>query len=167
MKKTIISNNILLRMIRNAGTILLLVLLVGGVSALPVSVDTTIVNSTYLNVDIWMLILVIGLTCMFISHIPNWDKSAPIWACLSPFFTFAALWFSTSLQYTNTVVLSDNSIILEHYIYHLDWMAVGLLGIVFIFSCLNVAYVLSGNSIKKPGKEEIETRQNKYSESDE
>ena len=154
-------------MIRNAGTILLLVLLVGGVSALPVSVDTTIVNSTYLNVDIWMMVLVLGLVCMFLSHIPGWDKTNPIWACLSPFFTFAALWFSTSLQYTNTVVLSDNSIILEHYIYHLDWMAIGLLGIVFIFSCLNVAYVLTGNSIKKPGKDEIETRQNKYSESDE
>ena len=152
-------------MLKQLGFLILILLMVGNVSA--VTVDTTIVNSTYLDVTIWMMILLLGLICMFLSHIPNWDKTNPIWACLSPFFTFAALWFSTSLQYTNAVVFSNDSIVLQHYIYHLDWMAVGLLGIVFIFSCLNVAYVLSGNSIKKPGKEEIETRQNKYSESDE
>jgi len=135
--------------------------MVGISSAANITVDTTVVNSTYLNVEIWMMIFVIGLACMFLSHIPGWDKSNPIWACLSPFFTFATAWFSTSLQYTNTILLSDNTIILEHYIYHLDWMATGLLGVVFIFSCLNVAYVLSGRSIQKADRDEIYTRNNR------
>jgi len=147
-------------MIRKLLFIISLILMVGISSAANITVDTTVVNSTYLNVEIWMMIFIIGLACMFLSHIPGWDKSNPIWACLSPFFTFAAAWFSTSLQYVNTIILSDDSIILEHYIYHLDWMAIGLLGVVFIFSCLNVAYVLSGKStsVQKPTRDEIHTR---------
>ncbi len=151
-------------MMRQLLFIISLILIVGVSSAATVTVDTTVVNSTYLNVEIWMMIFIIGLVCMFLSHIPGWDKSNPIWACLSPFFTLAAAWFSTSLQYTNTILLSDNTIILEHYIYHLDWAAVGLLGIVFIFSCLNVAYVLSGRSVQKAGREEIHTRNNAISD---
>jgi hypothetical protein len=141
----------------------LLVGIAGAANAnVSVAVDTTVVNSTFLDVNIWMLILVIGLITMFLSHIPNWDKTNPIWACLSPFFTFTALWFSTSLQYTYTNAFNlgggTYGMILEHNIYHLDWIAVGLLGVVFIFSCLNVAYVLSGRSVQKPSRDEIYTK---------
>jgi hypothetical protein len=165
-KNYIISYYLFYPMIKQILLLFLLILLVCNVSAananVSVMVDTTIVNSTFLDVNIWMLILIIGLVCMFLSHIPGWDKSNPIWACLSPFFTFAAAWFSTSLQYTytNAFNLGDGTygMILEHNIYHLDWIATGLLGIVFIFSCLNVAYVLSGRSIQKPNRDEIHTR---------
>lgn len=145
-------------MVRQFLFIISLILIVGISSAANITVDTTVVNSTYLDAGIWMLIFIIGLICMFLSHIPGWDKSNPIWACLAPFFTFAAAWFSTSLQYTNTILLSDDSVILEHYIYHLDWMAIGLLGVVFIFSCLNVVYVLSGRSVQKSTRDEIYTK---------
>ena len=156
-------------MLKHFLLLILLIILVGTVSAVntnvSVTVDTTVVNSPYLDVNVWELILLLGLVTMFLSHIPGWDKTNPIWACLSPFFTFTALWFSNSIQYVHVNDYYNNAtgnynIVLEHFIYHLDWIAVGLLGVVFVFSCINVAYVLSGKSITKPSRDEIYTPEN-------
>lgn len=133
----------------------------GSVNA---SVDTNVIDSTFLDVDIWVLITVSGWALFVLSQLTTRDTGNAIWACLCPFFTFASAWFSVFLQRTQ-VDISYNSvngvynILSEHFVFHLDWLAVGLFGIIFIFSVLNLIHVIF---VKREGKKEIASREDIY-----
>lgn len=125
------------------------------------TVDTTIVNSPYLDVNIWILILLLGVLFFIMSRTPYFDNGTrAVWALLCPFFTLGAAYFSSMLQYTSTTTFYNQTantvqVISEHFIYHLDWLAVGLLGILFIFSFINAWAVLMEKPVEKPTKEEF------------
>lgn len=138
------------------------VLLIGTVCASSnttnVTVDTTVINTPYLDVTIWILMLLLGIMFLVLSHIPSMDRSSAIWAVLAPFFTFTATFFSRTLQYTNTEIFYDSGtykVVTEYSIYHLDWLAVGVLGVLFLFSFINVFYVASRKPITKPQAKEV------------
>jgi hypothetical protein len=121
-----------------------------------VSADTTVVNATGLDIGLWYFITIIGIALFVLSHVTP-VESAPIWAILSPFFTFASMYFSTQLQYTYVTTYFDSTTsfyytALQTFTYHMDWAAVGVLGVMFVFSFLNMWYILTRNPVERPGK---------------
>lgn len=146
--------------------LLLSILLIQTVSAASVnaSVDTNVIDSTFLDVDIWVLITVSGWALFVLSQLTTRDTGNAIWACLCPFFTFASAWFSVFLQRTQVDISYDSvndvyNVLSEHFIFHLDWLAVGLFGIIFIFSVLNWIHVIF---VKREGKKEFASREDVY-----
>jgi len=146
--------------------LLLSILLIPIVSAASVntSVDTNVIDSTFLDVDIWVLITVSGWALFVLSQLTTRDTGNAIWACLCPFFTFASAWFSVFLQRTQVDISYDSvngvyNVLSEHFVFHLDWLAVGLFGIIFIFSVLNWIHVIF---VKREGKKEFASKEDIY-----
>ena len=148
---------------KRLGLLIAILLLVGTCSAyssVNVTADTTVVNSPYLEVGIWVIIVGLGVFFFVLSNITTKETGAPIWALLAPFFTFASAYFSTKLQYIMATTYYDTSantyrVITEHFVYHLDWIATCLLGILFIFSFINMWYILTKAPVERPNRKEI------------
>lgn len=131
-----------------------------GTYGVNVTSDTTVVSSSFLDIYIWALILVIGIFFLVLSNITTKDTGAPLWALLSPFFLFAAAYFSSMLQRVEVIMCFNSNtgryeILIENLVYHLDWIAIGLFGVLFIFSFINMWYVLTKNPVEKPNRKEI------------
>jgi len=140
--------------------LLLLIIPCSAYSSINVTVDTNVVNSPYLDVWIWVIIVVLGIFFLVLSNLTTKDTGAPLWAIIAPFFTFASAYFSTKLQYINSEIFYDAStntyrVITEHFVYHLDWIAIGLLGAVFILSFINMWFILTKKPVEKPQRQEI------------
>jgi hypothetical protein len=128
------------------------------------SVDTNVIDSTYLDVDIWMLLTVCGWVLFAVSQLTTRQTGNAIWASLCPFFTFASAWFSVFLQRTHVEIFYDSTtgvynVLSEHFIFHLDWIAVGLFGIIFIFSAINWMHIIFA---KREGTKEVASREDIY-----
>lgn len=139
---------------------LLLLIVPCGASSVNVTVNTSVMDSNYLDVGIWIVILLLGIFFFVLSNLTTKDTGAPLWALIAPFFTFAAMYFSTMLQYVQVTTYYDSGIdtyrsVTEHFIYHLDWIGVGLLGVLFIFSFINTWYILSKSPVEKPQRDEV------------
>jgi len=147
------------------GIIFLLALIIPVASAtVNATVDTNVIDSTYLDVDIWMLITVAGWLLFALSQLTTRQTGNAIWASLCPFFTFASAWFSVFLQRTQIEINYDSTsgvynVLSEHFVYHLDWLAVGVFGIIFIFSAINWMHVVFA---KREGTKEITSREDIY-----
>ncbi len=147
------------------GIIFLLALIIPVTSAtVNATVDTNVIDSTYLDVDIWMLITVAGWLLFALSQLTTRQTGNAIWASLCPFFTFASAWFSVFLQRTQIEINYDSTsgvynVLSEHFVYHLDWLAVGIFGIIFIFSAINWMHVVFA---KREGTKEVTSREDIY-----
>ncbi len=147
------------------GILLLFALIIPIASAsVNASVDTNVIDSTYLDVDIWMLITVAGWILFAMSQLTTRQTGNAIWASLCPFFTFASAWFSVFLQRTQIEINYDSTsgvynVLSEHFVYHLDWLAVGIFGIIFIFSAINWMHVVFA---KREGTKEVTSREDIY-----
>jgi hypothetical protein len=147
------------------GIVFLLALIIPVASAtVNATVDTNVIDSTYLDVDIWMLITVAGWLLFALSQLTTRQTGNAIWASLCPFFTFASAWFSVFLQRTQIEINYDSTsgvynVLSEHFVYHLDWLAVGVFGIIFIFSAINWMHVVFA---KREGAKEVTSREDIY-----
>jgi len=122
------------------------------------TMQTTIVDSPYLDINIWMLITLLGLGFMILSNFAKPEQNSALWAIIAPFFLGASAYFTLQLQYMAFVPVADSSnqvhIFGEIVVFHPIWFAL-VMGIVFIFSCINLFYILTKKPIEKPGREEI------------
>lgn len=139
---------------------LMLLIVPCGASSVDVTVNTSVINSNYLEIGIWIIILLLGVFFLVASNITTKETGAPLWALIAPFFTFAAAYFSTMLQYIQVTTYYDSTadtyrVVTEHFIYHLDWMATGLLGLLFVFSFVNMWYILTKKPIERPTRNEM------------
>jgi hypothetical protein len=138
--------------------ILLLLFLIPPVMAVD-SVNTSIVNTPYIDINIWYFITIMGLLLMFISNITTKEQNAPLWALLAIFFTFPSAYFANMLSRTTIAqsTASDGSVsvAIQQTVFHPEWLNV-ILGIVFVFSFINVWYILTKKPIEKPTRQEFD-----------
>ena len=131
-----------------------------GTTGVNVTSDTTVVSSNFLDIYIWALILIVGIFFLVLSNLTSKETGAPIWALLSPFFLFSAAYFSSMLQRVEVIMCFNSNtgqyeILIENFIYHLDWIAVGLFGILFIFSFINMWYILTKKPLERTKRSDL------------
>lgn len=153
-------------------------LLVSGVSAQTIDSatvyignTTSVIDSAYLDINIWYFITAFGLLFIIIS---NRVKSIPensLYAWMAIPFTLFSAYYSTRLQYTTTQVISDPTGALFNNttyagihiqtvstVYHPEVLGY-LAGVVFLVALVNAIYITTKRPVEKTnpmesGKEE-------------
>lgn len=126
-------------------------------------IDTTPVNSPYIDAGLWFYITSIGFIALGLSYLPR-KYGGSLWAMISPLFLFASARFASMLQYTITSTyfeaatgtgvnaeLDEWHLLLDYVVYHVDWLAI-VMGIIFLLSFINMWYILSRKTIEKPSR---------------
>jgi hypothetical protein len=136
----------------------LLLFLVLPASALT-SISTSVIETSYLSLDIWIWLVLFGFGFMILSNMTTPEQNNVLWALIAPFFMFPAAYFASMLQevtkvsnFNTTSNMTDFSISIS--VYHIDWLAY-LLGLMFIFSFINVLYIATKKPIEKPTQNEL------------
>ena len=123
------------------------------------TVSTSVVDSPYIDINIWYFITFMGLLLMFISNITTKEQNAPLWALIAIFFTFPSAYFANMLSRTTIAqsVASDGSVsvAIQQTVFHPEWLSY-LLGIIFVLSFLNIWYIWTRNPIEKPTRKEYD-----------
>jgi len=140
-----------------------LLLLIQSVSAVPTNatISTTIIDTQYLDLEIWMLIVLLGFGFLILSNVrAEWNSNAPLWALISPFFLFPAAYFTLQIQTMSYIASMDSSgvihMVIQQTVYHPEWLAI-VLGIMFILSVINLFYILTRKAVVKPTRKELDT----------
>jgi hypothetical protein len=110
------------------------------------TINTIIVSSPYIDINLWYFIAAIALLLLFISNITTKDQNSALWAVLCPWFSFASMYFALFLSTTTTTQLLLNAtwqVQVNQTVTHPEWLAF-LFGIVFLASMVNVWWILSG-----------------------
>ena len=125
------------------------------------TISTTIINTQYLDLTIWILIVLLGFGFLILSNIQTeWNKNAALWAIIAPFFLFPAAYFSLQIQTMSYVPTVDSDgvihVAIQQTVYHPEWLAL-VLGIMFILSVINIFYILTRKAVVKPSRKELDT----------
>lgn len=124
------------------------------------TITTTIINTQYLDLTIWILIVLLGFGFLILSNIrASWNANAALWALISPFFLFPAAYFSLQIQTMSYVPTLDASgaihVAIQQTVYHPEWLAL-VLAIMFILSVINLFYILTRKAVEKPSRKELD-----------
>ena len=137
---------------------LALLTLLQPVSAINSTINTSIVNSPYLSVNLWVFITCIGLFFMVLSNLTSPEQNNSLWALIAPFFIFASAYFALMMQTTTITQNIDTSglvtVAIQQTVYHPEWLA-AIMGIVFLCSIVNVWFVMTRKPIERPTQDEI------------
>jgi hypothetical protein len=125
------------------------------------SITTTIIDTQYLDLEIWTLIVLLGLGFLILSNVrAEWNTNAALWAIIAPFFLFPSAYFSLQIQTMSYVATVDSlgqvRVAIQQTVYHPEWLAI-VLAIIFIFSIINIFYILTRNAVVKPTRRELDT----------
>jgi len=125
------------------------------------SISTTIIDTQYLDLEIWMLIVLLGFGFLILSNVrADWNSNAPLWAIIAPFFLFPAAYFTLQIQTMSYVATVDAQgvvrVAIQQTVYHPEWLAI-VLGIMFILSVINLFYILTRKAVVKPTRKELDT----------
>jgi len=125
------------------------------------TITTTIINTQYLDLTIWILIVLLGFGFLILSNIhASWNANAALWALISPFFLFPAAYFSLQIQTMSYVPTLDADgaihVAIQQTVYHPEWLAL-VLAIMFILSVINLFYILTRKAVEKPSRKELDT----------
>ena len=116
------------------------------------SISTTIIDTPYLDFNIWLLITLLGLGLLILSNITSKEQNSALWAVLCPFFTFPAMRFALMIQTMSYVPFVDSSnvvhISIQQTVFHPEWLAF-ILGVVFIISLVNIWYILTKKPVER------------------
>ena len=125
------------------------------------TISTTIINTQYLDLQIWLLIVLLGFGFLILSNIrTEWNANAALWAIIAPFFLFPAAYFSLQIQTMSYVPTVDAAgavhVAIQQTVYHPEWLAL-VLAIMFLFSIINIFYILTRKAVVKPSRRELDT----------
>lgn len=126
------------------------------------TISTTIIDTQYLDLTIWILIVLLGFGFLILSNIrTEWNaNAASLWAVISPFFMFPAAYFALQIQTMSYVPTVDSDgavhVAIQQTVYHPEWLAL-VLAIMFIFSIINFFYILTRKAVVKPTRRELDT----------
>lgn len=125
------------------------------------TISTTIINTQYLDLTIWILIVLLGFGFLILSNIhAEWNANAALWAIIAPFFLFPAAYFTLQIQTMSYVPTVDGAgevhVAIQQTVYHPEWLAL-VLGIMFLFSIINIFYILTRKAVVKPTRKELDT----------
>ena len=137
--------------------ILLLLFLISPVIAAD-TVNTSIVSSPYIDINIFFFIVILALLFLFISNVTTPEQNAPLWALIALFFAFPAAYFANMISRTTIAqtTASDGtlSVAIQQTVFHPEWLSY-LLGLIFIISLVNVFYIWTKKPIEKPKSEDF------------
>jgi len=124
------------------------------------TISTTIINTQYLDLTIWILIVLLGFGFLILSNIRvDWNANAALWAIIAPFFLFPAAYFALQIQTMSYVPTVDGAgavhVAIQQTVYHPEWLAI-VLGIMFILSVINLFYILTRKAVVKPTRKELD-----------
>lgn len=125
------------------------------------TISTTIINTQYLDLTIWILIVLLGFGFLILSNIrAEWNANAALWAIISPFFLFPSAYFALQIQTMSYVPTVDSGgavhVAIQQTVYHPEWLAL-VLAIMFLFSIINIFYILTRKAVVKPSRRELDT----------
>jgi hypothetical protein len=127
------------------------------------TISTTIINTQYLDLTIWILIVLLGFGFLILSNIRaqwNSQSSQALWALIAPFFLFPAAYFTLQIQTMSYVPTLDAEgavhVAIQQTVYHPEWLAL-VLGIMFLFSIINFFYIITRKAVVKPSRSELTT----------
>lgn len=124
------------------------------------TITTTIIDTQYLDLTIWILIVLLGFGFLILSNIrAEWNKNAALWAIISPFFLFPSAYFALQIQTMSYVPTVDGAgevhVAIQQTVYHPEWLAL-VIAIMFIFSVINIFYILTRKPVEKPTRKELD-----------
>jgi hypothetical protein len=125
------------------------------------TISTTIINTQYLDLTIWILIVLLGFGFLILSNIrAEWNANAALWAIIAPFFLFPSAYFALQIQTMSYVPTVDSGgavhVAIQQTVYHPEWLAL-VLAIMFIFSVINVFVIVTRKAVIKPTRKELDT----------
>lgn len=122
------------------------------------TIVTTVINTPYLDMTIWVFIVLLGLGFMILSNITTKDQNNALWALISPFFMWPSAYFATMIQTMSYVPVADaNNIVhitIQQTVFHPEWLAI-VLGIISLFSTINVYYILTKKPFERESRDNI------------
>ncbi|MDD2246339.1 MAG: hypothetical protein PHC39_04575 [Proteiniphilum sp.] len=126
-------------------------------SMLNTTINTAVVSSPYVDINIWYFITAIGLLLFLISNITTKEQNNSLWAVLCPFFTFPSMYFALNYCVTDvqqTWVNNTQQVMIQQTVYHPEWLAF-VFGVIFICSIINIWYVVTKEPIERQKKDNI------------
>lgn len=122
------------------------------------SVNDIVVNTPYLDTNLWILITLLGLGFLILSNIAGKDQAATLWAIIAPLFLLPSAYFCTMMSTASTAVnyygINQTFVQRINIITHPEWLAL-VMGVIFIISLVNIWMVATKNPIEKTKKEEF------------
>ena len=126
-------------------------------SDLGLNTTDLVINTPYLDFNLWILITLIGLGFLVFSRWEKNPQNAVLWSLIAPFFLFPSAYFSLMLRQTKLIVDSTTEGVSAqsvNIITHPEWLAV-VMFIIAIFSVINFFYYLTYKPIEKPTRQDI------------
>ena len=120
------------------------------------TISTIIVNTPYLEYNIWVWLLLLGFGFLILSHLTNKDQMNSLWAMIAPPFLITAAYFANMIAITQTDVTFVNStpiVAINTVVTPQSWLAY-FLGIWFVASLISMFYIWTKKPIEKTDKKD-------------
>ena len=126
------------------------------------SVADLIVNTPYLDVEVWKLITLLGLGFLILSNLTTKEQNNVLWALIAPFFLFPSAWFALQLNSPRfTAYVVDNSTVrlqTTNIIFHPEWLAF-VMGVIWVLSLINLWMIFIKKPMERTTKQEFMGRE--------
>jgi bacteriorhodopsin len=115
-------------------------------------VTTTVVDSEYLDINIWYFITALGIGLMILSNRVKSEPENALYAWMAIPFMLISARYSIMLQSTDIHSIIDAvgiHVQVVKVIQHPEWVGV-LMGIIFLLSFINALYISTKKPIERP-----------------
>ena len=135
--------------------IILWFFITGVQAATNATVNTNVVDTPYLDVNIWYFLVAATGFMLFLSNITNVEQGAPLWAMLAPIFGFPAMYYSSMLSKTTVAQYvnydGSSAVYIQQTVFHPEFITF-VAGIIFAISIVNMFYIWTKRDVAMPDK---------------